>query len=155
MAKPWNEMPEEVMEHLRGPHVVIVSTLSNDGEINMELLSWVLPMDSKTVRMVINPNFPGGVNLRENGKSSLQLIGENMTVEMRGQSHVVKEQCESVKFAETIIDFVVEEGRVNMFPANYLTGSIPVAPNAGTEGLHEELDELIYAEMKATPMLNA
>lgn len=148
----WNEMPDEVMEHLRGANVVLVSTLSDEGQFSLELLSWVWPMDSKTVRLVISPNFPGGMNLLANGRAALQLLGDKLTYEIRGQAHVVKKQCESVKFPETMFDLVVEEGRENMFPATHLIGSIPYARDEGTEELHADLDEGMYAEIKSTPM---
>jgi hypothetical protein len=38
-----------------------------------------------------------------------------------------------------------------MFPATHLTGSIPYARDEGTEELHKELDEVMYAEIKSTP----
>jgi hypothetical protein len=151
MAKKTNELPEVVMEHLREANVVIVATISNEGQFAMELLSWIWPMDAKTVRLVISPHFPGGINLAANGRAALQIIGDTLSYEVRGTARMVKERCESVKFPEAMYDLKVEEVRENMFPATHLTGSIPYARDEGTEELHKELDEVMYAEIKSTP----
>lgn len=151
MAKKMKELPEAVMEHLREANVVIVATISDEGQFATELLSWVWPMDSKTVRLVISPNFPGGINLAANGRAALQIIGDKLTYEVLGTARMVKERCESVKFPETMYDLMVEEVRENMFPATHLIGSIPYARDEGTEELHKQLDEVMYAEIKSTP----
>jgi hypothetical protein len=151
MAKNLQELPQAVIEHLRGANVVIVATISDEGQFAMELLSWVWPVDAKTVRLVISPNFPGGINLAANGTAALQIIGDKLCYEIRGTARMVKERCESVKFPETMYDLMVEEVRENMFPATHLTGSIPYARDEGTEELHKELDEVMYAEIKSTP----
>lgn len=153
MAKNLTELPEAVMEHLRQANVVVVATVSDEGRLALELLSWVWPMDSKTVRLVISPNFPGGINLAANGKTALQIIGENLAYEVRGTSHLVKKQCESVKFPETMYDLVVEEVRANTIPASHLAGSIPLARDEGTEELHQELDAAMYEEIRSTPLV--
>lgn len=151
MAKKMKELPEAVMEHLREANVVIVATISDEGQFATELLSWVWPMDAKTVRLVISPNFPGGINLAANGRAALQIIGDKLTYEVLGTARMVKERCESVKFPETMYDLMVEEVRENMFPATHLIGSIPYARDEGTEELHKQLDEVMYAEIKSTP----
>lgn len=151
MAKKMKELPEAVMEHLREANIVIVATISDEGQFATELLSWVWPMDSKTVRLVISPNFPGGINLAANGRAALQIIGDKLTYEVLGTARMVKERCESVKFPETMYDLMVEEVRENMFPATHLIGSIPYARDEGTEELHKQLDEVMYAEIKSTP----
>lgn len=151
MAKKMKELPEAVMEHLREANVVIVATISDEGQFATELLSWVWPMDTKTVRLVISPNFPGGINLAANGRAALQIIGDKLTYEVLGTARMVKERCESVKFPETMYDLMVEEVRENMFPATHLIGSIPYARDEGTEELHKQLDEVMYAEIKSTP----
>lgn len=151
MAKKMKELPEAVMEHLREANIVIVATISDEGQFATELLSWVWPMDTKTVRLVISPNFPGGINLAANGRAALQIIGDKLTYEVLGTARMVKERCESVKFPETMYDLMVEEVRENMFPATHLIGSIPYARDEGTEELHKQLDEVMYAEIKSTP----
>lgn len=152
MSKPLNELTEAVMEHLRQPNIVGVATIGSDGRPALDLLSWVWPMDNKTVRLVISPNFPGGINLAANGKATLQLIGGALACEIRGTARLVKAQCESVRFPEAMWDLAVEEVRDNMFPATHLTGPIPYARDAGTEELHKQLDEAMYGEIKATPV---
>jgi hypothetical protein len=39
-----------------------------------------------------------------------------------------------------------------MFPATHLVGSIPFARDEGTEALHVDLDKVMYAEIKSTPL---
>lgn len=152
MTKIVNELPEALVEHLRQPNVVVVATLAEDGRPSLDLLSWVWPMDARTVRLVISPHFPGGINMRANGKATLQLIDNDLSYEVRGTTRLVKESCESVRFPEAMFDLTVEEVRANMFPATHLTGSIPYARDAGTEALHKQLDEAMYGEIQATPV---
>ncbi|MBI5829756.1 MAG: hypothetical protein HZB20_09525, partial [Chloroflexi bacterium] len=128
-----------------------VATLAEDGKPALDLLSWVWPLDARTVRLVISPHFPGGINMRANGKATLQLIDNELTYEVRGATRLVKESCESVRFPEAMFDLTVEEVRANMFPATHLTGPIPSASDAGTEALHKQLDEAMYGEIRATP----
>jgi predicted pyridoxine 5'-phosphate oxidase superfamily flavin-nucleotide-binding protein len=152
MTKIMKELPETLIEHLRQPNVVVVATLAEDGKPSLDLLSWVWPMDAGTVRLVISPNFPGGINMRANGKATLQLLDNDLSYEVRGMTRLVKESCESVRFPEAMFDLTVEEVRANMFPATHLTGPIPYARDAGTEVLHKQLDEAMYGEIRATPM---
>jgi hypothetical protein len=152
MSKVQNELPANLIEHLRCPNVVVVSTVDGDGHMALDLLSWVWPMDARTVRLVISPHFPGGHNLRANGKATLQLLDDNLAYEVRGTARLVKEQCESVRFPEAMYDLTVEFVRANMFPATHLTGPIPYARDAGTEDLHRQLDEAMYAEIQSTPL---
>ncbi len=150
MTKVLNELSEPLMEHLRQPNVVIVATLSDAGKPALDLLSWVWPIDPRTVRLVISPHFPGGINMRANGLATLQLIDNQLSYEVRGRTRLVKESCESVRFPEAMFDLAVEEVRANMFPATHLTGPIPYARDAGTEALHKQLDEAMYSEIKST-----
>ena len=152
MSKPKTELPEDAIEHLKQPNVVMIATASEDGSPSLDLLSWLWPMDTKTVRLVISPNFPGGINLAQNGLATLQICDDRLTYEVKGKARLVKEQCESVKFPETMYDLIVEDVRENMIPATHLTGPIPYARDEGTEELHEELDDGIYAEMKSTSL---
>jgi hypothetical protein len=147
MSKPKTELSEEIVEHLKQPNVVIVATTTDEGKPSLDLLSWVWPMDDKTVRLVISPNFPGGINMAANGQATLQIVDDKLTYEVKGKVTLIKERCESVKFPETMYDLHVEEVRENMFPATHLTGPIPFARDEGTEELHKELDEAIYDEM--------
>lgn len=151
MSKVLSELPEALMEHLRQPNVVVVATLAEDGKPSLDLLSWVWPMDSKTVRLVISPNFAGGINMLANGKAALQLIDRQTAYEVRGTVRLVKERCDSVRFPETMFDLAVESVKDNMFPATHLTGGIPYARDEGTEDLHRQLDEAMYAEIRDTP----
>ena len=151
MSKKVAELPEEIMEHLKGANVVLVSTIAEDGLPEMDLLSWVWPMDASTVRLVISPNFRGGINMAANGLATLQIIGDKLTYEVKGKVKLAKERCESVKFPEVMYDLQVESIRENMFPASHLVGSIPYARDEGTEELHDQLDEGMYAEIKSTP----
>lgn len=155
MAKKITELPDEVIEHLRGANVVVVATVSDTGQLAMELLSWVWPMDSKTVRLVISPNFPGGVNLAENGQAALQILDDKLCYEVTGKARLVKERCESVKFPETMYDLIVEGVRTNTIPASHPAGPIPLARDEGTEELHKELDQAMYAEIKSTSVAAA
>lgn len=155
MSKVLSELPASAIEHLRCPNVVIVSTLSPDGKQAIELLSWVWPMDSTTVRLVISPHTPGAHNLRANGIATLQLLDRDMAYEVRGTARLVKESCESVRFPEAMYDLAVEAVRGNMFPATHLVGPVPYARDAGTEELHRQLDEAMYNEIWATPVQSA
>lgn len=152
MSNTKTELPETVIQHLKQSNVVMIATTSEDGSPSMDLLSWLWPMDAKTIRLVISPNFPGGINLAKNGLATLQIIGEKLTYEVCGKVLLVKERCESVKFPETMYDLIVEEVRENMFPASHLIGPIPYARDEGTEELHKELDEAIYGEIKSIPL---
>jgi hypothetical protein len=149
MSKIHNELSEAQLEHLRQPNVVVVATLAADGKPSLDLLSWVWPLDARTVRLVISPHFPGGINMRANGKATLQLIDNDLTYEVRGTTRLVKESCESVRFPETMFDLTVEEVRENMFPATHLTSPILYARDAGTEALHKQLDEAMYRATQA------
>ncbi|MFQ6014706.1 MAG: pyridoxamine 5'-phosphate oxidase family protein [Anaerolineae bacterium] len=150
MPKILDELPKELMDHLNEPNILVVATADDEGKPAVDLLSWVMARDSKTVRLVISPHCSGGKNLLANGRAALQLLGTNLAYEVRGTAKLVKEQCESVKFPETMFDLNVEQVEENMFPATHLTGAIPYARDEGTEELHRELDAAIAEEMRTT-----
>jgi hypothetical protein len=151
MARKTNQLSEKLIDHLKQANVVIIATVGNDGQPALDLLSWLWPMDDKTVRLVISPNLVGGVNLATNGRAALQIIGDELCCEIRGMVRLVKQRCDSVNFPETMYDLTVEEVRENMIPASRLTGVIPFGRNPGTEELHKQLDSAMYAEIQSTP----
>jgi flavin reductase (DIM6/NTAB) family NADH-FMN oxidoreductase RutF len=138
----------ELFHYLQAQHPIIVITIGADGEPWADIVSWVMAADDHTIRVVIGSQRPSVANIRANGRTALQILGGGLAYEIRGTARVIKERCESIRFPQTMVELSVESVRENMYPANFVTGDVPVTWPESTNGHHEQWNSAIVEEMK-------
>jgi flavin reductase (DIM6/NTAB) family NADH-FMN oxidoreductase RutF len=138
----------DLLAYLQTQHPVVVITLDPDGTPCAEMVSWVVAPDVGTIRLAIGSQRRTVRNVRERGAIALQILGAGLACEVKGRARVVKERCESVRFPQTLVEVRVESVRDNMYPANFVTGDVPVGWPGSTEGHHQGWNAAIEAELR-------
>lgn len=103
------ELPQEVVEYLRGGNCTVLATASSAGEIHTTLMTWVVAVDGRVVRMAMDHRGQALADLRENPRVGLEVLGDDVNFGIRGAARVVKERMETVPFACAVIEMLVEE----------------------------------------------
>lgn len=139
----------ELFAYLQTQHPVIIITVDADGWPCAELVSWVLAVDERTIRLAIGSQRRSVANARANSRLVVQLIGPGLACEIRGAARIIRERCKSVRFPQTLVELHVESIRENMYPANFVTDDVPVGWPESTNGHHQQWDKAIAEEMRA------
>jgi hypothetical protein len=145
-----NELPDPVVDFLRGGEICALTTLDDDGAPTCDLLSWIMALDNKTVRLTLHPQSPPYKNLLERDFAAVQIIGPDLAYCIKGKARLTKEKLESLNFTMSFFDMKVDEVRENMFHANHLTGSIPFEVIDKAVDMHADFDKGVLDEMRST-----
>jgi hypothetical protein len=138
----------ELFSYLQAHHPIVVVTVGADGRPAADLVSWVLALDDHTVRLVIGVQRPAATNIRTTGLASLQVLGRGLAYEVKGSARIIKERCESIRFPQMMVELRVDSVRENMYPANFVTGDVPVGWPESTETYHSAWNAAIADEMR-------
>lgn len=145
-----SELQPEIIEYLkiRG-HTVMVTTVDENGQPDIDLISWVLAVDKKTIRFVVGSAIPGAINMRRDKQVTLQILGKDQVYAIKGTASVIKEKMEATKWPTTLIEMIVGEVRENMYGAGMVSGDVPVRREERVDTLHKEFLETVYTEMES------
>lgn len=137
-----------LFSYLQAHHPIVVVTVGADGGPATDMVSWVLAVDDHTVRLVVGSQRPAVTNIRANGMAALQVLGRGLAYEIKGAARIIKERCESFRFPQMMIEMRVESVRENMYPANFITGDVPVGWPESTDAHHNAWNAAIAEEMR-------
>ncbi len=140
----------ELFDYLKAHHPIVVITVGPDGRPSADMVSWVLAVDADVIRLAIGSQRPSVTNIRANGVLALQVLGCGLAYEIKGAARIIKERCESIRFPQAMVELSVDSLRENMYPANFVTGDVPVSWPESTHGHHEQWNSAIAEEMKTT-----
>jgi hypothetical protein len=140
----------ELFDYLQAQHPLVVITVGEDGGPRADVVSWVLAVDDRTIRVVVGAQRPSVANVRANGRMALQILGRALACEIRGTARIIKERCEAVRFPQTMIELRVDSVRENMYPANFVAGDVPVSWPESTHGHHAQWNIAVAEEMRMT-----
>ncbi|MDP7643164.1 MAG: pyridoxamine 5'-phosphate oxidase family protein [Anaerolineales bacterium] len=147
-SRDSDRLSAELSDYLQSQHPFVVVTISEDGWPCAEVVSWIWARDDRTVRMVIGAQRQSVANIRANSLTALQILGAKLAYEVRGKARVIKERCESIVFPQTMVELAVDSVRENMYPANSVTGDVPVSWPESTDSHHHEWNVAIDVEMR-------
>lgn len=103
------EMPPKVLNYLRGGRLVIVATVGPDGRPNSAPFSWVLALDSRTIRMGVNQGVATLHNVKHNGFIALSIVAADLFVTIKGTARVVRDAIEEAPLPTAVVEVQVEE----------------------------------------------
>lgn len=147
-AQAEQRLSPELFSYLQAHHPIVVVTVGADGGPATDMVSWVLAMDEHTVRLVVGSQRPAVANIRANGMAALQILGCDLAYEIKGTARIIKERCESFRFPQMMIELRVNSVRENMYPANFVTGDVPVGWPESTDAHHGAWNAAITEEMR-------
>ncbi|ADC89340.1 pyridoxamine 5'-phosphate oxidase-related FMN- binding protein [Thermocrinis albus DSM 14484] len=120
-------LPRDMVDLMRdmGVFPSILATCDNDGNVHLTFLTWVYPVDERTLRIALSSNATSSKNLQQTGKACIMLIAQDKALSCYGTAKLVKEKIESVKFPVSVFELSVERVENNLFPGGTITGTIP------------------------------
>jgi hypothetical protein len=143
-----DRLSPEILDYLRSQHPFVIITHGQDGWPCADVVSWILALDEQTIRMVVGTQRPTVANIRGRNEMTLQILGSRLSYEIKGTGQVIKERCESIRFPQAMVELKVVSIRENMYPANFVTGDVPVGWPETTDAHHHEWNRAIAEEMR-------
>lgn len=143
-----DQLSPEILDYLQSQHPFVVITHGDDGWPCADVVSWIFAPDEQTIRMVIGAKRPSVANIRLRRETTLQILGEGLAYEIKGTARVIKERCESIRFPQSMVEVRVTSIRENMYPANFVTGDVPVSWPETTDAHHHEWNTAVAEEMR-------
>jgi len=143
-----DRLSPEIVDYLQCQHPFVVITNGEDGWPCADVVSWILALDEQTIRLAIGAQRPSVANIRRRHEITLQIFGSRLSYEIKGTGRVIKERCESIRFPQAMVELKVVSIRENMYPANFVTGDLPVSWPESTDGHHHEWNRAIAEEMR-------
>ncbi|MCL5257454.1 MAG: pyridoxamine 5'-phosphate oxidase family protein [Chloroflexi bacterium] len=104
-----DSLPANVVRLLNAGKTVVAATVDADGWPNTAPMTWVVAKDEKTIRLAINKEIATYSNIAGNGRLTLSLKGQGMSLGVRGTAKIVKDQMKSVPFPCAMIEMKVEQ----------------------------------------------
>lgn len=142
-------IPPALLEYLQGGHIVVLATVDPQGLPELELITWVLAMDERTVRFVVSANYDAAHNVMRNGSVALQVLGPNMGYAIKGRARLLKDHVEATNFPQILFEMKVEEVYEDRFGATHIAGPIPYTRTDRVNELSAQVGASVLAEMRA------
>ncbi len=69
-------LPRDLVDLMRDMNIfpVVLGSVSQNNDIHLAFVSWVYPLDERTIRVALSANSASAKNLRETGKVSIMLF---------------------------------------------------------------------------------
>jgi hypothetical protein len=142
-------LPPQLFEYLQGGHIVVLATVDPEGLPELELITWVLAMDERTVRFVVSANYDAAHNVIRNGSAALQVLGPDIGYAIKGRARLLKDHIEATNFPQILFEMKVEEVYEDRFGATYIAGPIPYRRKDRVEELSAQVGAIVLAEVRA------
>lgn len=149
MAKVVREqLTPELVAYLQGGKATVLATVDEQGEPILTVLSWVVAVDARTVRLAMEQTSLSVRNIRRTGRAVLQVLGCGSAYAIRGTARVIKEELTSITFKQAMVQIDVHEVRENMFFGGALEHELTYT-HTYDAGVARDLDAKVYGELRA------
>ena len=141
------ELPPEAVAWLQSERLVVLASASAGGDPASHVVSWVLAVDARTVRLAVRHAALAVEHVRATGRLALELLGDGMAIGVRGSARVVREHMDSTPQGNALIELTVEDV-VSHLPR----GLALRAPSWAGTARTAEADarrEAVFAELRA------
>lgn len=143
-----NTLPAELQEYLQGDRLVLIHTVDYETQSpNVAAISWLLAMDSNTIRFAVDPRSRIVTNLNHDPHISVTVIGPQTVHAVIGKAQVYPEQMEGVSIKMVRVEITVQEVRDVMFYGGKMTG-VPTYEKTYDPKLAEKLDREVYTSLQ-------
>lgn len=142
-------IPKELIDTMKnlGVFPVVLGTVDRDGNIHLAFITWVHPVDERTLRFALSSNAKSAKNIAETGKASLMVFNTNTALALYGRAKMVLERIEEVKFPVSVFELSLEKVENTLFPGGTVLGPIPFA-HTGNLVEASELDDLVLSALR-------
>ncbi len=142
-------LPRELIDLMRdlGVFPVVVGTVDKEGNQHMTFITWIYPVDERTLRFAVSSKAKTAQNVRDTGKVAIQIFAPDKSLTCYGVAKEVIEKIEGVPFDVSVFELSIENVENSLFPGSTITGVIPFA-HTGNVLKMVELDEKVMKALK-------
>lgn len=142
-------MPRELIDLMRdlGVFPVVVGTIDSEGNQHMTFITWVYPVDERTLRLAISSKAKTSQNIRSTGKVAVQVFAPDKSLTCYGTAKEIVSAIEGIPFEVAVFEMNVERVENSLFPGSTITGIIPFA-HTGKVLKMVELDEKVMSVLR-------
>jgi hypothetical protein len=108
---PLPELPNHVARHVVGGQIHVVATLDPDGRPSTTLMTWVVALDSRRLRLCVDKRSRTFQNLAERPAIAVETLGDGITFGSKGVARIVKEKMETTPFPCAMFEMTIDEAR--------------------------------------------
>ncbi|HIQ31452.1 MAG TPA: pyridoxamine 5'-phosphate oxidase [Aquifex aeolicus] len=142
-------LPRELIDLMRdlGVFPVVVGTIDSEGNQHMTFITWVYPVDERTLRLAISSKAKTSQNIRSTGKVAVQVFAPDKSLTCYGTAKEIVSAIEGIPFEVAVFEMNVERVENSLFPGSTITGIIPFA-HTGKVLKMVELDEKVMSVLR-------
>jgi hypothetical protein len=142
-------LPRELIDLMRdlGVFPVVVGTVNGEGSLHMTFITWVYPVDERTLRIAVSSKAATSENIRETGNIAVHLFAPDKSLTCYGSAKEIIEQIEGIPFPVSVFEMCIERVENTLFPGSTITGIVPFA-HTGNVHKMVELDMKVIGAMK-------
>ncbi|MEJ7554364.1 MAG: pyridoxamine 5'-phosphate oxidase family protein [Aquificaceae bacterium] len=143
-------LPKELVDLMRnlGVFPVVLATSDKEGNIHMTFITWVYPIDERTIRIALSSNAKSAKNILQTGQVCLMLIAQDKALACYGNASLLIDRIEEVKFPVSVFEVKIQSVENNLFPGGTITGTIPFM-HTGDLQKAGELDQLVLDALRS------
>jgi Pyridoxamine 5'-phosphate oxidase len=104
-----NELPEKAMNYLQVGRLVIMATVDERGWPDTCPISWIVAVDSKTLRLAVSKEVSTYRNVLQNENVMISLLGGAMTLGIRGRASVLADDMDDIPLPMAVVEVQVDE----------------------------------------------
>lgn len=143
-------LPRDLIDLMRdlGVFPVVVGTVDREGNQHLTFVTWIYPVDERTLRIAVSSNAKTAQNMRETKKVAVQLFAPDKSLTCYGTVEEVIQRIEGIPFDVSVFEMSVENVENSLFPGSTITGIIPFAHTGNVKKM-VELDEKVISALKS------
>lgn len=127
----------------------VLATCDEEGNVHLTFITWVYPLDDRTLRVAVSANTRSARNMLQTGKVALMLIAQDRALSCYGTAHLLKERIEEVKFPVSVFEITLSSVENSLFPGGTITGTIPFM-HTGDLRKAGELDQIVLEALRTS-----
>ncbi len=142
-------LPRELIDLMRdlGVFPVVIGTVDGEGNQHMTFITWIYPLDERTLRFAVSSKAKTAENIRQTGKVAIQMFAPDKSLTCYGIAREVLEKIEGVPFDVSVFEMEIDTVENSLFPGSTITGVIPFA-HTGKVLKMVELDEKVVSALR-------
>ncbi len=142
-------LPRELIDLMRdlGVFPVVIGTVDGEGNQHMTFITWIYPLDERTLRFAVSSKAKTAENIRQTGKVAIQMFAPDKSLTCYGIAREVLEKIEGVPFDVSVFEMEIDTVENSLFPGSTITGVIPFA-HTGKVLKMVELDEKVMSALR-------
>ncbi len=142
-------LPRELVDLMRELAVfpVVVGTSDKEGNLHMTFLTWIYPLDERTLRVALSSSSRTAENIRNAKRVVVQIFAPYRSLTCYGVGKEIIDRIEGIPFEVSVFEIEVEKVENTLFPGSTITGIIPFAHTGAVKEM-VELDSAVMTVLR-------